>query len=319
MQPTRRYEFPEELQPELERARRLEWMTLVYMASVVGVIYLTMGNSQAMKMAWIEDVLGLIPPIGFLIADRVRHRTPNRRFPYGYHRSVNIAFLVSAIALASVGCMMLIDSSATLVKQEHPTIGAVVLWGEPVWSGWLMLPALLWATIPAFFLGRAKIRVAERIHDKPLHSDAEMGRADWMTGTAAGVGVLGIAWGWWWVDAVAALLISLSVLHDGYTNLRDVVGDLMDRAPKSVDHTRYLDLPDRLRDRLQSLEWVRHAAVRVREHGHVMFAEAYLVPEDDRELLERTRQAIAVALEVDWRLHDVVIQMQAEPYETGPA
>lgn len=31
-----------------------------------------------------------------------------------------------------------------LYRLEHPTIGSMVLFGEPVWLGWLMLPSLLW-------------------------------------------------------------------------------------------------------------------------------------------------------------------------------
>lgn len=36
------------------------------------------------------------------------------------------------------------------------------------------------------------------MHDKVLHADAKMNKADWMTAAAALVGVLGIGLGWWW-------------------------------------------------------------------------------------------------------------------------
>ncbi len=58
--PFRRFELPEELLPEQRKAVRLEWLTLVYMLSAVVLLALTLGQSQAMKAAWIEDLLSLL-------------------------------------------------------------------------------------------------------------------------------------------------------------------------------------------------------------------------------------------------------------------
>ncbi|HEX2087395.1 MAG TPA: hypothetical protein VHF89_17060, partial [Solirubrobacteraceae bacterium] len=64
----RHAELPDELQPVMRRAIRLEWITIAYMASAVVVVGVTLGQSQAMKAVWVEDVLSLFPPIAFLIA-----------------------------------------------------------------------------------------------------------------------------------------------------------------------------------------------------------------------------------------------------------
>ncbi len=57
---------------------RLEWVTLAYMTSAIAVLALVLGQSQAMKAAWVEDVLGLLPPLAFLIALRYDRRDPTR-------------------------------------------------------------------------------------------------------------------------------------------------------------------------------------------------------------------------------------------------
>lgn len=62
-------------------AVRIEWLTIAYMASAVGLLYLTLGNSQAMKAAWWEDLLGLLPPLAFLLSDRFRDRDPTPPLP----------------------------------------------------------------------------------------------------------------------------------------------------------------------------------------------------------------------------------------------
>ncbi len=75
--------FPLTRSATFTRARRLEWWTLFFLGTIVVAMYLSMGGSQAMKTAWIEDVLSMIPPVLFLIALRQRSKQPDARFPYG--------------------------------------------------------------------------------------------------------------------------------------------------------------------------------------------------------------------------------------------
>ena len=44
-------------------------------------------------------------------------------------------------------------------------------------------------------MGRIKLRYAEQLSDKVLRADADMNKADWLTGLATAVGVLGIGLG----------------------------------------------------------------------------------------------------------------------------
>ena len=73
--------LPEHVRRDLQRARRLEWWTLIWMSSVVVVMWLVMGSSQAMKTALIEDVLSLVPAIVFLVALHFELFTSARRTP----------------------------------------------------------------------------------------------------------------------------------------------------------------------------------------------------------------------------------------------
>jgi cation diffusion facilitator family transporter len=172
-------------------------------------------------------------PAAFLIALHFRNRSPDATFPYGYHRAGVIAFLCAAVILSALGMYLVIDSGITLLKQEHTAIGGITLMGHTVWLGWLMIAALIYSVIPPFILGRLQERAAEKVHDKTVHVDAKVSKADWMTGAAGIVGVLGVGMGWWWADAAAALVIGLDVSRDGYKNLKEAVGDLMNRRPHS--------------------------------------------------------------------------------------
>ncbi|HYF11695.1 MAG TPA: cation diffusion facilitator family transporter [Actinomycetota bacterium] len=307
MNVTGRFEMPPQKQAIFDKAVRLEWVTIVYLTSAVVFIYLTLGSSQAMKAAWLEDLLSLLPSISFLVAARFRDRPPSEEFPFGYHRSVSIAFLCASVALAAMGSFLLLDSGMKLVTMEHPSIGTIRLFGHTVWLGWPMIAALLWSGIPAFVIGRAKLPLARQLHDKVLHADAEMNKADWLTASAAIVGVVGIGFGVWWLDAVAALVISFEILRDGVRSVRAVVADLMDRRPRSVDETSAEPVSTRIENEMRKLPWVRDARARVRDEGHVFFAEVIVEPSDDRDLVRNIEDAQDHLESLDWRLHEVVI------------
>jgi divalent metal cation (Fe/Co/Zn/Cd) transporter len=177
-----------------------------------------------------------------------------------------------------------------------------------------MIAVLLYSAVPPFVLGRLKMRPARRLHDKTLKADADMNRADWLTAGAGIVGILGIGAGWWWADAVAAGVISLDIVKDGVTNLRRVVADLMDRRPITVDGEPS-EVPERVRRALLELPWVRAAELRVREEGHIFAAEAFLVVTSTADLPAKLAAARRTANAVDWRMRDLVVELEEEVRE----
>lgn len=312
MKPRAAYELPEHQEQLHRRAVRLEWWTIGLLGFGAALMYAVAGSSQAMKTAWVEDVLSLVPPIAYLVADRVRKRRPSERFPYGHQRAISIAFLCSAVALFGMGSFLLIESALKLLAGERAAIGAVQVLGQDIWLGWLMLPALVVTGIIPIVLGRLKLPLAREVHDKALHADAEMNKADWLTAAAGIVGIVGVGFGFWWADAAAALVIAFEITRDGAENLKRVVLDLMDRAPTSVEG----DMPDGIADdvvkALERLEWVNGAEARLREEGEVLAGEAFVVPRDEHSLLQRLEQATAVAKDVHWRIGDIVVTAVAK-------
>lgn len=299
------FEAPPEKEEGFRKAKRLEIFTIGWMLSIILVVFLTMGSSQAMKAAWVEDLLSLVPPIAFLIANRFRNREPDSKFAYGYHRASGISFLVAAVALTIFGLYILFDSVMALVMAEHPTIGLTTIFGREIWSGWLMIVALTYSAIPPVILGRMKLSLAEELHEKTLFTDAEMNKADWLTAVAGIVGILGVGMGWWWADSVAAGIISLDICKDGMTSLKEVVEDLMDTHPTTVKEHKPDPLPERVKQELERLDWVDGAEVRLREMGHVYVGEAFVAPKDQNDLISRLQYARELVESLDWRLHDI--------------
>ena len=313
------HELPAHLQRDLQRAKTLTRISLGFMVSAIVVMYLTLGSSQAMRAAWIEDLVSLLPPIAFLVAAAVRTRGASEEYPYGLHRSVSIGYLLSAMALFALGGYIVIESLMKLVRVEYPTIGSVTLFGITFWLGWLMIAALVYTIIPPVILGRMLLPLANNLNDKSLFAQAEMLKADWMTGAAAIVGILGIGMGLWWADAISAMIIGADVAHDGWSSLSVAVRELADGRPTIVDGSAADPLPTRIETELRRLDWVEDALVRVRNEGHVFFGEAFIVPVQGSVQPTQIEAAADMLKSLDWRLHEMsitpIVEIDVVEYE----
>ena len=262
---------PPEIKDDLARAARLEYWTLFWIGSIAAAMFLVMGSSQAMRSAFIEDLLSLVPAIVFLVGARLERKRPTKAFPYGFHRIQGLGFLISAVALSTVGALLMFEALTTLIKQEHVTIPPMRIFGRDIWAGWLMVAVLAYSVVPPVILGRMKLPIAERLNDRVLHTDAMMQKADWMTGLAGMAGVIGIGFGLWWADAAAAGFISFSILKDGVGALRAATAELADGAPRELDCDEVSDEAEKLKKALT--EAFPGAKVRLREVGRFIHAE----------------------------------------------
>lgn len=300
--------LPDDVLEALRKADRLEWITLGVVLGMVLIVFSVMGNSQAMKTAWVEDMLSLVPPIAFLVGVRATRRPATADRPYGFHASIGMSHLVAAVALVVMGGYLIVDATMKLVTTEHPSIGGVNLFGTTIWLGWLMMAAMVVTGVPPMILGRMKLKLAPKLHNKVLYADADMNKADWMTSLSALVGVAGIGIGWWWADSAAALVISVSILRDGIGNLKAAVAELLDARPTTIDDKHPHPLLSDIDNYLRRLDWATTGAARVRDEGQVFHVEGFVIP---RTPESATPERIAAACEdlrqMDWKIRDVVI------------
>jgi len=318
------FHFPEEQRDERRKAKRLAWLSIVLLLSAAVLMYFVMGQSQAMKTAWVSDVLTAIPPMSLLVAMKYELRPATKRFPFGYLRSISISFLVTASILSIIGLYLLYDSLSKLIKQERPAIGTIELFGHQMWLGWLMIAVLAYSMCVGVLLGVLKKPVAEKLFDKELEAESKMNRAEWMSEAAAIIGIVLVAFGHWWGDGAAAAFISIEIVRDGWHNIRQVVGDLMDESPTVMGKSELMDLPEKVKRAAERLPWVASAAVRLREHGHAITGDVIVVPRADgtlnaADLAARVQEGAEELCKEDWRLHGLtVMPVQSLDGETPP-
>lgn len=304
--------LPDEQARALRRAEQLEWVSLPVVAATIAIIMAVMGSSQAMKAAWIEDLLSFLPPIAFLISNRVARRRPHDDHPWGHHRAVGIGHLAAAMALLVLGGFVVQDAAMTLVLAEHPTVGTIHLFGHTFWQGWLMMGGLVVTAIPTMILGHLKMKAAQPLHDKILHADADMMRADWMTAAGGVLGLTLLGFGLWWADSAVAILIGADIVKDGVVNIRNAVRGLSDAVARTYDDAHPHPLVGAVRQAARDLPGVAEVSVRMRDMGHVFHTEVFVVPalSLDPTALDDLRQHLS---DLDWKLGDLVVIPVPEP------
>lgn len=303
-----RTELPAEQEEALRKARWWEIFTICYTTVTIIVVAFVVGNSQAMRTAWIEDMLSLLPQLAFLTALIFVRRAPTVQHPYGMHRAMGVGHLVAGVALLTVGLNLARESVVGLVSAEHPTIGTVQLFGQTIWLGWLMVAVMTVVVIgPVFIYGPAKSKLAPVLHNKLLFADADMAKADWQTNAASIVGVLGIGVGVWWLDGAAALFISLGIMWDGFRNTKAAVLDLMDQRAQTYDDKDPHPLASQIAQLARSRPWVEDAGVRTRDQGQVFHIETFVIPRRGRAAVGDIEELCRAITLLDWKVQDVVV------------
>lgn len=305
--------LPPDKSAVLDRAVRLQWISLAVMSVVILAVGLVAGQSQAMRTAFVEDLLALLPPIAFLLGVWRAGKGRSPKHPYGHHRAMSAGHLVAAVALLAFGLSLLYNGASALLGGERPPVGVMSLFGQTIWAGWPMMVVMSLTVIPGVILGRMKMKLAEELHDQLLSADADMLKADWTTALATVAGVAGIGFGLWWADSAAAIGVSASIVKDGFTNLRAAVGALLDARATPIDSSEPHPVIEELRAAALHEEWVAEAAVRVRDMGHVFHSEVFVVPVEGRHPGPVRFDELRARLgEVDWKAADTVVVVTGE-------
>lgn len=300
-------ETKKDLAKQMKKARQLAWITIGYLLFDMTILYLTMQNSQAMKASWIEDLLYLIPSISFLIASKVSKKPPNNKFRFGYARAYSIGFVVSAFALLAIGSFLFIESAMKLINREVVTIGSIEIFGETIWFGWLMIIAIGYSILPVYLIGKNKLKLAKKVNIQILYVDAKGQKADWLTSVAVVFGIIGMGFGIWWTDAVAALLVAVDILSDAFRSIKAAISEGMDRTPLNPSLKEEDSIVVRVEELVEEQEWVEKCQVRLRRSGNKTTGDVLVTSSDSDDLQNKISELRDKILNLDWQLTEIVV------------
>lgn len=191
----------------LLRARRLEHFTLAWntLEAIVSLIAGLLAGSIALIGFGLDSVI----ENGSAVALLWRLRNANETTPLRRERAERGALRVIGILFLLLAIYIAVDSTLMLVRHVVPERSNV---------GILMTAA---SVVVMPLLGRAKRRTAAQLASGALRADSRQSDfCAYLAGVTLGGLALNAAFGWWWADPLAALLITAIIAREGVSALR---------------------------------------------------------------------------------------------------
>jgi cation diffusion facilitator family transporter len=188
----------------LERARRLEWLTVGWNA-VEGVVAIAAAVAASSVVllgfgldSFVEMTSGLVILWRIRAERRARDEARIERVEYLARRGVAVSLFLLAAFVAT-------EAVVSLVGGEEPSTSVV---------GMVLLATSI---VVMLWLARAKRSVARRLHSHAMEADATQTDICWQLSVVALVGLgANAAFGWWWADPIAALGMAMLIAREGW-------------------------------------------------------------------------------------------------------
>lgn len=187
-----------------QRGRRLEYLTLAWngLEAAIGIAAGVMAGSIALVGFGLDSVIEMTS--GAALLWRLRLDDTERR-----ERAEKIALRVVGVCFLALAAYIAYESASSLYRREKP---------EESIPGIVIAVASL---IAMPLLARAKRQVALFLHSRALHADSrQTDVCAYLSGILLGGLVLNAAFGWWWADSVAALLMVPLIMYEAIEALR---------------------------------------------------------------------------------------------------
>lgn len=184
---------------------------------------------------------------------RLSKRPATRTHPYGWERAEDIAGL---------GVALVIWLSA--IFAAYVSIHKLLNHGSTTHVGYGIAAAFV-GIIGNQIVARYKRHIGKRIQSATLLADAQHSWLDALSSAGAMAGLIAVAFGFQWADAVAGLLVTGFICHVGYEVTTDLLHHLMDGIEPDV-----LESSERAATAVPGVE---HAHVRARWMGRSLLVE----------------------------------------------
>lgn len=209
---------------------------------------------------------------------RASRRAATERYPYGYERAED---------LAGIGVALVIWASAVVAGAE--SVVKLVRHGATYHVGWGIAAAAV-GIIGNQVVARYKLAVGRRIQSATMVADAKHSWLDAMSSAGAMLGLIGVALGWRWADAVAGIVVTGFICHVGWRVSADIAHRLLDGVDPNLVSTA-----EAVAARTPG---IAHAHARARWTGRTLRVEVEGFLPGDTTLAEAERigRAVAAAL-----------------------
>jgi cation diffusion facilitator family transporter len=153
---------------------------------------------------------------------RASRKVPCNRHPYGYERAEDLAGMGVALAIWASAIVAGVESITKLLNHS----GTADL-------GWGIAAAAV-GIAGNLLVGSYKIVVGRRIRSATIIADAKHSWLDALCSMAVMLGLIGVAFGWGWADAVAGIIVTGFICHVGCKVTADIAHRLLDGVDPEI-------------------------------------------------------------------------------------
>ncbi|OBG25414.1 cation diffusion facilitator family transporter [Mycobacterium sp. E3198] len=209
---------------------------------------------------------------------RASRKVPTERYPYGYERAED---------LAGIGVALVIWGSALVAGYESVT--KLLRHGGTGHLGWGIAAAAV-GIAGNQLVARYKLVVGRRIRSATMVADAKHSWLDALSSAGAMLGLIGVALGWAWADAVAGIVVTAFICHVGWEVTADIAHRLLDGVDPEIITTA--------ETAAAAVPGVLHAHARARWTGRTLRVEVegFVDPKTPLAEADRIGRSVAAAL-----------------------
>jgi len=188
-------------------------------------------QSQSLIADGMHSLSNIFVDIMILIAAKYSMQPPNAKYPYGYRRITTVVTIAAGVLLLLIAAGLFIDVMKRLSEVEtllEPSAISLVI--------------AIFSFIIKETLYHYTIYVAKRVHSPMLRANAWHHRADALSSCIVVIGVLGFMAGFLWLDAIAAIVISLMIAYIGFLECIHGINQLIDSGlgKEQLSKIRYI-------------------------------------------------------------------------------
>lgn len=257
-------------------------------------------HSHALVADGLHSFSDLITDVMVLFASKYGSQDADDSHPYGHQRIETAATLFLSLVLILAGAGIAWDSIIEIVHKSHTM------------PGWLALPIAALSIFANEGLFHYTQHIGKRIHSDLIIANAWHHRSDAASSVVVLIGLLGSLAGFVYLDALAAVVVGLMIIHMGWSYGWNSVKELVDTAvdPQTIGTVERLILQV---DGVQKIHQLRS-----RSMGRDIFIDVHILVaphisvSEGHFIAQHVHVALMNALE---RVKDVTVHVDPEDDE----
>ena len=207
---------------QAERYGKVREVTLIGLVinlalSMIKLLIGWLAHSQALIADGIHSLSDLATDVVILYGAKHAHREADEEHPYGHGRIETMVTVVIGLALAAVGVGIAVDAMRRLSNPE-------VLMHPGVWA--LVVAVLSIAAKEGLY--QYTMHYARRLRSTMLRANAWHHRSDAISSVVVAIGVAGVMAGLPYLDAIAAVGVSVMIVKVGWDLCWESLRELID-------------------------------------------------------------------------------------------